>query len=208
MDWYGLHRVGIQPIHCQRRAGGRGRASERARTLREACVREPGIGGGACGSPETAKMDLSSHLRTSVRRAIIPIIAHLLLAEIAPEIPPLETRAMTAASDPQIVPPARPLPRRLCVPLTEAWPTPLRPSSPTTPAASTAPSGGCSTNGAAAWTCAPCRRNPSPWPATWPSAPAPAPVLPPCAWRVAPSRRYTNGPAKILPAGTGACARR
>ena len=49
---------------------------------------------------------------------------------------------------------------------------------------------------------------PSPWPATWPPVPAPAPVLPPCAWRVAPSRRYTNGPAKILPAGTGACARR
>ena len=39
-----------------------------------------------------------------VRCAIIPVIARLLLAEIAPEIPPLETRAMTAASDPQIVP--------------------------------------------------------------------------------------------------------
>ena len=33
-------------------------------------MREPGIGGGACGSPETAKTDLSSRLRTSVRRAI------------------------------------------------------------------------------------------------------------------------------------------
>ena len=77
MDWYGLHRVGIQPIHCQRRACGRGRASERARTLREACVREPGIGGGACGSPETAKTDLSSRLRTRVRCAIIGLIAQL-----------------------------------------------------------------------------------------------------------------------------------
>ena len=45
-----------------------------------------------------------SRFRSLVRCAIIIVIAHLLLAEIAPEIPPLETRAMTAASDPQIVP--------------------------------------------------------------------------------------------------------
>ena len=38
-------------------------------------MREPGIGGGACGSRETAKMDLSSRLRTPVRRAIKAIIA-------------------------------------------------------------------------------------------------------------------------------------
>ena len=42
--------------------------------------------------------------RTIFSCAIIPVIARLLLAEIAPEIPPLETRAMTADSDPQIVP--------------------------------------------------------------------------------------------------------
>ena len=36
----------------------------------------------------------------------------------------------------------------------------------------------------------------------------PAPVLPPCAGPPPPSPRYTNGPATILPAGTGACARR
>ena len=179
MDWYGLHRVGIQPIHCQRRACGRGRASERARTLREACVREPGIGGGACGSPETAKTDLSSRLRTRVRRAINTVIAQLLPAAIAPEIPPLETRAMTAASDPQIVParggggatrqPTRASPR--------AW----RPSSPTTPAASTPPSGGSSPTGAATWTCALCRPGPSPPRVIWPSAPAPTPPSPPWA---------------------------
>ena len=38
--------------------------------------------------------------------------------------------------------------------------------------------------------------------------PVMAPVLPPCAWPPPPSPRYTNGPATILPAGTGACARR
>ena len=31
---------------------------------------------------------------------------------------------------------------------------------------------------------------------------------PPCAWPPPPSPKYTNGPATILPAGTGACARR
>ena len=35
-----------------------------------------------------------------------------------------------------------------------------------------------------------------------------AAVSPPCAWPPPPSPRYTNGPATILPAGTGACARR
>ena len=38
-------------------------------------MREPGIGGGACGSPETAKTDLSSPLRPSVHCAIKRIIA-------------------------------------------------------------------------------------------------------------------------------------
>ena len=36
----------------------------------------------------------------------------------------------------------------------------------------------------------------------------PAPPSPPCAWRVAPLPKYTNGPATSPPAGTGACARR
>ena len=65
-------------------------------------MREPGIGGGACGSPETAKTDLSSRLRTGVRRAIIRFIAHLLPAAIAPFITPLETPMTTATDNPKI----------------------------------------------------------------------------------------------------------
>ena len=78
----------------------------------------------------------------------------------------------TAASDPQIVPrppvsagPARRRPGRGRLPWSR--------SSPTTPAASTAPSGGSLKAGTATWTCAPCRRSPSPWPATWRCAPVP-----------------------------------
>ena len=55
--------------------------------------------------------------------------------------------------------------------------------------------------------CVPCRRCPSPWPATWLPAPAPAPPSPPCAWPPPPSPRPMSRPATwILPAGTGACA--
>ena len=46
----------------------------------------------------------------------------------------------TAASDPQIVP-RPPALCRPCAPPTRAWPTPWSRSSPTTPAASTGPSG-------------------------------------------------------------------
>ena len=43
------------------------------------------------GPPEAENDGQNSRLRTPVRRAIIGIIAHLLPAETAPEIPPPET---------------------------------------------------------------------------------------------------------------------
>ena len=84
---------------------------------------------------------------------------------------------MTTSTGPTS-PPARRPRRRNCAPPTRAWPTPWSPSSPTTPDAFTPPSGGCSLNGATRWASAPCWRNPSPWSATWPPAPTPAPASP------------------------------
>ena len=81
---------------------------------------------------------------------------------------------MTAATDPQIVP--RP---------------PWSRSSPTTPGASTAPSGSSSPIGAPRWACTPCR----PKPLTVARylavrAAVMAPPSPPCAWRL----RHRQGP--------------
>ena len=131
---------------------------------------------------------LAHLLRTPVRCVINTVIAQLLPAEIAPEIPPPPTPRSSHVSP------------QLCRP----W----SPSSPTTPSASIRPSGSFSTSGAATWAYAPCRPNPSPWRATWRSAPAMAPPSPPCAWSPPPSPRPTSWPATSLPAGTGACARR
>ena len=82
----------------------------------------------------------------------------------------------TIADDSQIVP--RPPRNRPCAPPTAKaetnkmhhrcqpdaeiglpWPTAWNPSFPTTPAASTPPSGVCSTTGTTWWGCAPCRRS-------------------------------------------------
>ena len=70
---------------------------------------------------------------------------------------------------------------------------------PKTPGGSTAPSGASSKAGAIRWTCAPCRRSPSPSPATWRCGPVRAPPSPPCAWPPPPSPRYTNGPGHDSP---------
>ena len=108
---------------------------------------------------------------------------------------------MTTAAGTQIVPrPPAALPALRAA--DQGVPTPWRPSSPTAPGASTAPSGSFSTSGAMRWDCVPCRRSPSPWPATWPPALAPASASPPCAWSPPPSPRLTNGPATNRPAGT------
>ena len=54
--------------------------------------------------PGQANDGLKGHLRTSVRCAIIAVIAHLLPAEIAPAIPPPEIHPMTATAGPDIIP--------------------------------------------------------------------------------------------------------
>ena len=106
-------------------------------------------------------------MRTSVRRAIIEL-SRSFYPPKSPLIRPTGDPPMTtAASDPQIVPQPASL-RRPCAPPTRAWPTPWSPSSPTTPGASTAPSGDSSPTGATRCASAPCRRSPSPSPATWP----------------------------------------
>ena len=75
----------------------------------------------------------------------------------------------TVVNSPQIVP-SQPAAAPALRAADQGVPTPWSPSSPTTPGASTAPSGRFSTNGAARWACTPCRPNPSPLPATGPSA--------------------------------------
>ena len=115
---------------------------------------------------------------------------------------------MTTASDPQIVPrPPASLPALRAAPRTRASPPPWSRSSPTTPAASTASSGASSPAGATRWVFLLCRQNPSPWPATWPPGPTPAPASPPWGSPRPPLPKPTSGPSWNRPAGTRACAR-
>ena len=89
MDSIGLD---TNPFIASGAPGVRGRASERARTLREACVREPAAESGFWARRRPANDGQTGPLRTVVRCAIIAVIAHLYLARITPVIPPPETR--------------------------------------------------------------------------------------------------------------------
>ena len=114
IDWYAMdsNALDTNPFHCEcipmQRYGyqwngylcigcrGRRRGPERGQAERP--DDHGGLGGrkpvtGAISARwRQANDDRKSRLRTSIRCAIITVIAHLYLAEIAPEIPPPETR--------------------------------------------------------------------------------------------------------------------
>ena len=92
--------------------------------------------------------DANSKLHTSVRCAIKPLIAQLLLSGIRPRSPLRRPLVTTTGGSLQIVPqsPSSAPARRAA---DRASPPPWSPSSPTTPTASTRPSGSFLTNGAA-----------------------------------------------------------
>ena len=88
IQWIGMGTIGTDIHSLSPQFTSADMVAEQDRMLKEGNPSPEAV----FGPPEAENDSQNSCLRTSVRRTINPIIAHLLPAKITPAIPPPETR--------------------------------------------------------------------------------------------------------------------